>query len=145
MFGISDDSGAPAGRFTEIFVGLIVLVTSLLGIYAGARGAWAFLHGSREATSDPVACGLGLIAGPWFAFIGLRLLLGWAEDYPLLPTFMLPIMGLIATGFGVWFYFDGRRFHESLAVQAQPLYVFFLGASMSFGLWWWRIKHDRRR
>ena len=138
MAGI--DQTAPAGRFTEILVGLFVLALSLLGIYAAAKGAWAYLHGSRAATSDPLACGIGLVAGPWFAFIGLRLLLGWAEDYPLLPTFMLPIIGVIATGFGIWFYIDGRRFHESLATQAQPLYVFFLGATMSLGLWWWRIR-----
>jgi len=145
MLGIGEDPTRSAGRGTEILVGLVVLPLSLLGIYAGATGAWAYLHGSRAATSDPLACGLGLIAGPWFAFIGLRLLLGWAERYPLLPTFMLPIMGVIATGFGIWFYLDGRRFHESLSPQAQPLYVFFLGATMSFGLWWWRIRDERRR
>ena len=144
MFG-SDDFSKPAGRFTEVLVGLIVLTVSLFGIYAGAKGAWAYLHGSRAATADPVACGLGLIAGPWFAFVGLRSLLGWAEDYPLLPTFMLPVMGLIATGFGVWFYLDSRRFHEPIADLVQVLYVFFLGASMSFGLWWWRIRKGGSR
>jgi hypothetical protein len=145
MFGISGDPAEPAGRFTEVLVGLMVFAISLLGIYAGAKGAWAYLHGSRAATSDPLACALGLLGGPWFAFVGLRLLLGWAEEYPLLPTFMLPIMGLIATGFGVWFYLNGRQFHEPLATQVQPLYAFFLGAIMSFSLWLWRIRRDRRR
>ena len=145
MFETPEDASQPAGRLLEIVVGLIVLTVSLLGIYAGAKGAWAYLHGSRAATADPLACGLGLIAGPWFAFVGLRSVLGWAEDYPLLPTFMLPVMGLIATVFGIWFYLDGRRFHESLGQQMQPLYVFFLGASMSFSLWWWRLRQGSSR
>src|SRR5262245_41414630 len=133
MFYIDRDPAEPAGRLPEILIGLVVFGISLLGIYAGAKGAWAYLHGSRAATSDPVACGLGLIAGPWFAFIGLRLILGWAEEYPLLPTFLLPVMGLIAAGFGLWFYLNGRRFHESFSQQAGPLYLFVLGATMSFG------------
>jgi hypothetical protein len=140
---IPSDPSAPASRFAEIAVGLLVLAVSGLGLYAAARGAWAFAHGSRSASAEPLLCGLTVVIAAWFASIGLRLLFGWGQDSPLLPTFILPVLGALSTILGVWFYLQGRAFGEPLATQIQPLYVFGLGAGASFTLWWWRI-HQRK-
>src|SRR3989449_6128925 len=56
------------------------LPISGLFAYFGIGGAIAYLHGSRAAPADPVACGIGIVGGVWFGFLGLRLITGWHED-----------------------------------------------------------------
>ena len=131
---------APASRFLEIAVGLLVLAVSGLGLYFAGKGAWSFAHGIRTASTDPFLCGLTAVLAAWFVSIGLRLFFGWTQESPLLPTFILPVLGGICTTLGVWFYLQGRAFGEPFAAQMPALYIFGLGAVSSFALLWWRIR-----
>jgi hypothetical protein len=86
---------APADRFMQILIGVIVLAASAVMVYYGARGLWMFLQGSPSETASPVGWVIGLGAGGWGGYAGCRMVFGWKRDRPLVPTFLLYLSGAL--------------------------------------------------
>jgi hypothetical protein len=137
---MSDDLLKPANRFQEIYAGIFVLAAALLLGYFGVRGAIMYLHGSRAAPADPVACGIGLLAGFGGGYAGVRLLLGWHGDQALLPTVFLFVGGAAALVGGLWFILINRALHGSILQDAQIGYWFGLIGITALVLGWRRVR-----
>ena len=136
----SDLPSFEAPRWIEIPVGLLVLAVAGLFAYFGIGGAIAYLHGSRAAPADPVACGIGIVGGVWFGFLGLRLITGWHEDRPLLPNAFLFCAALGAIGGAVWFAIIAGQLHKPMQEQRQYIELFGLTGAAGLVLWWRRVR-----
>lgn len=137
---MGDDLLKPASRFQEIYAGIAVLGTALLLGYFGVRGAIMYLHGSRAAPADPVACAIGILAGFVGGYLGVRMLFGWRENRSLVPTLFLFVAGLGAVAGAIWFISIDRSLHGSVLEQAQLGYWFGLIGLTAIILGWrrWR-------
>jgi len=131
-----------AGRWLEIPLGVFLLGAAGFFAYFGAKGAWAYLHGSRAAPADPVACAIGLGASVWLAYIAFRLIAGWHEDRPLLPNLFLLLSAVGAIVGALWFLVIARELHEPLGEQLRAIEVFGLVGIAGIVLWWRRM-HGR--
>ena len=130
----------PAGRFTEIYGGLMVLGASALLGYFGLRGALMYFHGFRAAPADPFACAIGLAAGIGGGYVGLRLVFGWSEDRALLPSVFLLCGGVTALVGAVWFIFLNMSLRGSIANDLTIGYLFGLVGVGALLLWWRRTR-----
>ena len=114
------------GRVLGILVGLIVLaVAGLLGLF-GVRGALMYAQGSRAAPADPVASAIGIGAGVWGAYTGLRLVIGWGTNRALLSPLLLFLGGAGSLVGGIWLLILDRQLHGSSGTE--------LGMAVAFGL-----------
>ena len=134
---------ASAGRWFEIPFGVLLLAPAGLFGYFGIIGAWAYVHGSRAAPADPLACGIGLGASVWLGHLAVRLILGRREEGPLLSNVFLFVAALGAIAGAIWFVIIARDLHEPLAEQLRFLEFFgFIGVA-GLVLWWRRIRGSR--
>lgn len=128
----------PAGRFIEILVGLIVLGASGLLGYFGGLGAWMYLHGSSAAPASPFACAIGLGAGFWGGYAGLRMLFGWRKERALVPSALLLIGGIAAFLGGVLLLILDL-FSPVAIPRALPMGSMLTTVGIAaIGLWWRR-------
>jgi hypothetical protein len=130
----------PAGRFMEILVGVLILSASGLLGYFGARGAWMYLHGSRAATADPFACAIGLGAGMWGAYSGVRMLCGWRKDRALVPAALLLVAGMFALLGGALLVILDLSLHLSLP-RALGVGITLAMVGIAAIKFWWRRRH----
>lgn len=106
--------------------------------YFGVHGAWAYLHGSREAPADPVACAIGIAVFLGLGHVAFRLLAGWHLERPLLPGVFLLLGSLGAIAGAVWAWTIQRSLGAPLLEQVRQ-FVLFAGAGLAgLGLWWQR-------
>ena len=131
-----------AGRWLEVPLGVFLLVAASLFAYFGAKGAWAYLHGSRAAPADPVACAIGLGAGVSLGYLAFRLISGWHEERPLLPNLFLLFAALGAIAGAIWFVLIARELHEPLNQQLRAIEIFGFVGVAGLVLWWRRL-HGR--
>jgi hypothetical protein len=131
-----------AGRWFEIPFGLFLLAPAGLFGYFGAIGAWAYLHGSRAAPADPLACGIGLGASVWLGHLAFRLIAGRHEGRPLLPNLFLLVAALGSLGGAIWFLVIAHELHEPFGQQLRLIEVFGFVGIAGVVLWWRRI-HGR--
>src|SRR2546430_5998653 len=92
-----------AGRWFEIPFGLFLPARAGFFGYFSLTGAWAYLHGSRAAPADPLACGIGLAASLWLGYLAFRLISGRHEERPLLPNLFLLFAAVGAIAGAIWF------------------------------------------
>jgi len=128
----------PAGRFAEVYGGLMVLGASGLLGYFGVHGTLMYFHGSRTAPADPFACAIGLAAGIGGGYVGLRLVFGWREDRALLPNIFLLVGGVTALVGAVWFVFLNASLRGSIGADLTISYLFGLVGVAALLLWWRR-------
>lgn len=125
-------------RASDIFFGLVTLTVAGFFGYFGVHGAWAYLHGSREAPADPVACAIGIAVFLWLGHVAFRLLAGWHLERPLLPGVFLLLGSLAAIAGAVWFLTIDRSIGAPLPQQVEQ-FVVFAGAGLAgLRLWWQR-------
>jgi hypothetical protein len=132
-----------AGRWFEVPFGLLLLAPAGFFGYFGATGAWAYLHGSRAAPADPLACGIGLGASIWLGHLAIRLISGRHEERPLLSNLFLLVAALGAIAGAIWFVLVARELHEPLAEQLRFI-EFFGFVGVAGVVLWWRRMHERR-
>ena len=132
------DYDSPAGRLTEVLVGLIVLTAALFLGYFGVKGAIQYAGGSRAAPADPLACAIGITVGIAGCYLAFRLIVGWHEQQALLPHLVLLLCGLGAIAGGVWFAIIQKELGKPLSASfSQSGYFIFMGVA-AIGLWWHR-------
>jgi hypothetical protein len=137
-----DDS--PAGRPIEVLGGLFVLAAAIGFGFFGAKGGIAYIHGSREAPADPLACTIGIIVGLIGGFLAVRLIAGWREERPLLPqTFLLPC-SLACLGMGVYTLVLERQLGRPMTGALYELLGFGSIGVAGLGLWWHRRARQRK-
>jgi len=131
-----------AGRWFEIPFGLFLLAPAGFFGYFSLTGTWAYLHGSRAAPADPLACGIGLAASLWLGYLAFRLISGRHEERPLLPNLFLLFAAVGAIAGAIWFLVIAHDLHEPFGQQVRVIEVFgFVGVT---GLvLWWRRTHGR--
>ncbi len=132
-----------AGRWFEIPFGLFLLAPAAFFAYFGATGAWAYLHGSRAAPADPLACGIGLGASVWLGHLAFRLISGRHEERPLLPNLFLLVAALGSIAGAVWFLVIAHELHEPVGQQIRMIEIFGFVGIAGVVLWWRRV-HGRR-
>jgi len=137
---MADDLLKPASRSQEIHAGIWVLGVALVLGYFGARGAIMYLHGSRAAPADPVACAIGILAGFVGSYLGVRMLFGWHEERALVPTLFLLVGGVSALAGAIWFITINRALHGSILEDAWLGYYFGLVGLTAIILWWRRAR-----
>lgn len=126
------------GRGFELAFGLGLLAPAAFFGYYGATGAWAYFHGSRAATADPLACGIGLGMACWLVYLSMRLISGRHANRPLLPNVVLLLAGLGSIGGAIWFFI---LFHdEPLREQMRILEVFAITGIGGLLLLWRRLR-----
>ena len=131
-----------AGRWLEVPLGLFVLAAAGFFGYFGATGAWAYLHGSRAAPADPLACGIGLGASVWLGHLAFRLISGRHEERPLLPTLFLLLAALASIAGAVWFVIIARQLDEPVGQQIRAIEISGFVGIAGIVLWWRRM-HGR--
>ena len=129
-----------ADRFQQVYAGIFVLAAGLLLGYFGIRGAIMYLHGSRAAPADPVACAIGILAGFTGGYFGLRLLVGWHDESALLPTAFLFVGGAAAIAGGIWFITINRSLHAPLTDDLRTGYWFGAVGIGAITLGWRRMR-----
>src|SRR5881409_3573446 len=113
-----------AGRWFEIPFGVLLLAPAGLFGYFGIIGAWAYLHGSRAAPADSLACGIGLGASVWLGHLAFRFISGRHEERPLLPNLLLLVAAVGSIAGAIWFLVIAHQLHEPLGQQLRLLEVF---------------------
>ncbi len=129
-----------AGRWFEIPFGVLLLAPAGFFGYFGITGAWAYVHGSRAAPADPLACGIGLGASVWLGYLAVRLVLGRHEERPLLPNVFLVVAALGSIAGAIWFVIIARDLHEPLTEQLRFLEFFGFVGVAGLVLWWRRVR-----
>ncbi len=125
-------------RASDIFFGLVTLTVAGFFGYFGVHGAWAYLHGSREAPADPIACAIGIAVFLWLGHVAFRLLAGWHLERPLLPGVFLLLGSVGAIAGAVYSVMIARLVHEPLIEQLKLAIVFGGAGLAGLRLWWQR-------
>jgi hypothetical protein len=114
-----------------IYVGLMLATLTSFFAYAGAKGVWDHLHGSRADSADLSVSLFALASTPILVRLCLRLFGRHMPDTQLLAGPELLIASLFVLGGTVWSILDGwgrQRFAiAGLAIGCAGL-----------GLWWFR-------
>jgi hypothetical protein len=130
----------PTDRFDGIVFGLFLLaVAGFLGSF-GIKGAIGYLHGSRAAPSDPVACAVGILGGLGAGYVSLRLLTGWRSDRPLLSNLILFCGGIGALAGAAWYVLLTKQLNEPLWNAIRPASVAGAIGVGALALWWRRVR-----
>ena len=130
-------------RSFEISFGIGLLAAVGVFGYFGARGAWAYLRGSRQAPADPLASTIGLVVSIWLTYVALRLLTGRHRERPLFPgVTLLAASAAVLAGTG-WFLFLAYQVHPSLQEHVRIILVGGGVGVLGFLLWWQRRQRSR--
>ncbi len=142
---MDDDLFKRASRSQELGAGTIVFLASLMLGYFGVHGAIMYLHGSRAAPADPIACAIGLLAGFGGSYLGLRMLFGWREQSVLVPTLFLLVGGIGALAGGIWFIAINGVHAASIFRDAWMGYWFGCIGLAAIALGWRRLRRPSPR